>query len=105
MKKMADDVRNTGNDDALESLLANLAVTAQYIESLEHAENNADPQTQDNTVPEAVSDKFETGEPGHGSQDKRNHKSTVDDLSVKGPPPAEDSRDSGRREHPPWRAS
>ena len=99
MKKMADNVRNTGKGDALESLLANLAVTAQYIESLEHAENNADPQTQDNTVPEAVSDKFETGEPGHESQDKRNHKSTVDDLSVKVPPPAEDSRDSGRREH------
>ena len=95
MKKMADSVKNTGRDDALESLLANLAVTAQYIESLENTESDAEPSAQDNTVPKEATDQFETGEPGHRGQEKHKHTSTASDISVRGPPPA-DSRNSGR---------
>jgi protein OS-9 len=95
MKKMADQVKNTGRDDALQSLLANLAVTAQYIESLESTGNDAKPSDQDNTVPEEASDQFETGEPGHGDQERHEHTPASSDMSVKGPPPT-DSRGKGR---------
>ena len=100
MKKMADNVRNNGHDDALESLLANLAVTAQYIESLENTQSDAKLSAEDNTVPKEATDQFETGEPGHGGQERHEHTSTASDISVKGPPPPDgsDSRRTGESE-------
>ena len=91
MKRMAEDVKSTGKDSAaLESLLSNLAVTAQYIESLDGNNRKRGPSNTDND--EAAPD--ETGEPGdvpNGEEPSRvNSKLTnKDDASAKGPPPLE----------------
>lgn len=86
MKKMASDAKSTGRDSALESLLTNLAVTAEYIESLESTQT-AKP-AQDNAVPNGVSEKFETGEPGQRKKGQEGHgrdDTSANVLSVRGP--------------------
>ncbi|CAI7989287.1 Protein OS-9 [Geodia barretti] len=91
MKRMAEDVKSTGKDSAaLESLLSNLAVTAQYIESLDGNNRKRGPSNTDND--EAAPD--ETGEPGdvpNGEEPSRvsSKLTNKDDASAKGPPPLE----------------
>ena len=92
MKRMAEDVKSTGKGSALESLLSNLAVTAQYIESLEGNNRKGGPSNTDND--EAAPD--ETGEPGdvpNGEKPSRVNSKLTDkddkDASAKGPPPLE----------------
>ena len=84
MKKMAEDVKSTGRDSTLESLLSNLAVTAQYIESLEGNNDRGLPNIgHDEGAPD------ETGEPGEvpNEDEKSRITSGTDehDISVKGP--------------------
>ena len=61
MKKMASDVKTTGRDSALESLLTNLATTAEYIESLENPPQ-ATESAHDNSIPREVAKGFQTGD-------------------------------------------
>ena len=84
IKKMSGNVRNNGRDRALESLLNNLAVTAEYIESLE--DTGTSQQARDNEVPKEISDKFETGEPGEREKGRQEGEGTGGDgASVRGP--------------------
>lgn len=81
IKKMSSNVKNNGRDRTLESLLNNLAVTAEYIESLEDTET-----TRQANVPKEISDKFETGEPGEREKGQQEGEGTAGDgASVRGP--------------------
>lgn len=84
MKKMAKNVKSTGRDSALESLLSNLAVTAQYIESFnDDDDNNGDSSNNEN------SDREKSREPKPGSRERSLPGDPNDDdhSSVKGPAP------------------
>jgi hypothetical protein len=89
MKRMAEDVKSTGKGSALESLLSNLAVTAQYIESLEGNNRKGGPSNTDND--EAAPD--EPGDVSNGEKPSRVNSKLTDkddkDASAKGPPPLE----------------
>ena len=87
MKKMANDVKNTRRDSALESLLTNLAVTAQYIESLEDGDGTSDTSSESE-------EEYETGAPGD-SEDDKHMLASSSDASMKGPPPAASSSRTG----------
>lgn len=82
IKKMSTNVKNNGRDRALESLLNNLAVTAEYIESLEDTETTQ--QARDNEVPKEIADKFETGEPGEREKGQQEGEGAAG-ASVRGP--------------------
>ena len=79
MKKMAKSVKKTGRDSALESLLSNLAVTAEYIESLdsdtETDESSSDDDSEMSSSDETTS--LETGEPEEGYGETRGDKDTL----------------------------
>ena len=97
MKKMANDVKNTGRDSALESLLSNLAVTAEYIESLD-SDTDTHSADDDRNVDKEL---FETGEPEEGYAESHNDKhkpSSSGDISVNGPrpPPLDDARKTSK---------
>lgn len=89
MKRMAEDVKSKGKDSTLESLLSNLAVTAQYIESLEGNNGGGGDSSNIDNDDEVMAD--ETGEPGEiPSENEQSHISSTTDeghTSVKGPPP------------------
>ena len=97
MKKMADNVKSSGRDSALESLLSNLAVTAQYIESLDSDEDGgrepSDLATNENSDGST--------EPSQGHQEAHGHRklhssssagAREDSPSVKGPPLVENNK-------------
>lgn len=89
MKKMADNVKNDGKDSALESLLANLAVTAQYIESLE---NEGDENTPSTELQEEVSGTHQ--EPSEDDDHEFDGGSSDGDEAVRGPPTLESGREA-----------
>lgn len=92
MKKMANDVKNTGKDSALESLLANLAVTAQFIESLENEDE--DPSSSTGRTSEEASDRLEGDLKQYEDGDEG--RDTEGDMTGKGPPVVEGDRETGR---------
>ena len=97
MKKMANNVKSSGRDSALESLLSNLAVTAQYIESLDSDEDGGREPS------ELATNENSDGstEPSQGHQEAHEHRvlhsssstgAREDSPSVKGPPLVENKK-------------
>ena len=98
MKKMASDVKTTGRDSALESLLTNLAATAEYIESLENPPQ-ATESAHDNGIPREVADSFQTGD--DSQQENTRERSGGDDDAdvsrVRGPQADDENLNRVRR--------
>ena len=94
MKKMADEVKNTGKDSALESLLSNLAVTAQYIESLDGNDGGGEPSNmhRDDTADGEMEGEHLEQETSHAASSN----SGEDDSSVQGPLPVHSDRDGNK---------
>ena len=94
MKKMADEVKSTGKDSALESLLSNLAVTAQYIESLDGNDGGGEPSNmhRDETADGEMEGEHLEQETSHAASSN----SGEDDSSVQGPLPVHSDRDGNK---------
>ena len=94
MKKMADEVKSTGKDSALESLLSNLAATAQYIESLDGNDGGGEPSNmhRDETADGEMEGEHLEQETSHTASSN----SEEDDSSVQGPLPVHSDRDGNK---------